>query len=303
MGERRHDPDRRGPRSTSGGERGAATIVSRRRGRSFLERTLGELLDALEHARSAEDAASRRGLLQRVDPRVKVVGLFALVLAAVLARHLGAVAGVFAFAVLLALLSRIRIGTLALRAWLPALLFTGPVALPALLTTPGEAIGSVPVVGWEVTAQGARSVALLVGRVETTATLTLLLVLTTSWPHVLKALRAIGVPEVVVVILGMTYRYLFALLESALGMLEARRSRMVGALAPAERRRLAAATAGALFSRSASLSEEVYLAMRSRGFRGEVHVLDDFRASARDWAALAGLLAAAVVAAIWGTTP
>ena len=40
------------------------------------------------------------------------------------------------------------------------------------------------------------------------------------------------------------------------------------------------------------------MAMRSRGFRGEVHLLDDFRARGRDLVALACFVAAAG-AAFW----
>ena len=69
---------------------------------------------------------------------------------------------------------------------------------------------------------------LLVARVETAATLSVLLILCTPWSHVLKALRVLRVPVVFVVILGMTYRYILLLLQSAHDMFESRRSRMVG---------------------------------------------------------------------------
>jgi cobalt/nickel transport system permease protein len=36
--------------------------------------------------------------------------------------------------------------------------------------------------------------------------------------------------------------------------------------------------------------------MLSRGFRGEIYTLDDFRMRGRDWIALAGLLAIAALA-------
>ena len=46
-------------------------------------------------------------------------------------------------------------------------------------------------------------------------------------------------------------------------------------------------------SRSLQLSGDVYSAMLSRGFRGEVYVLDDFQTSTIDWIMLAlfGVLA------------
>ena len=61
---------------------------------------------------------------------------------------------------------------------------------------------------------------------------------------------------------------------------------------------MAVASAGVLRSRSFQLSDDVYLAMQARGFRGEVHVLDDFAMRRLDWLALAGF-AALTVAAVW----
>jgi energy-coupling factor transporter transmembrane protein EcfT len=103
---------------------------------------------------------------------------------------------------------------------------------------------------------------------------------------------------IVVAILGMTYRYIFVILQTALEMFEARQSRTVGVLPPSERRRLASSAAGVLLSKSVQMSGEVHQAMRSRGFRGEIHVLQDFRARAADWCWLAGFGLAAA-ASLW----
>jgi cobalt/nickel transport system permease protein len=264
----------------------------------FVERTLAGLLAASDYAASAEQLAAMRGALQPVDPRVKVAGLFALVLAAAAARNLPAVGCLFAAALSMALVSRIAIRRLAAWVWTPVLLFTGAIALPALFVTPGR-----PLAAWgalAITAQGLDIASLLVARAETTATLAALLVLTTPWPWVLKALRVFRCPVLVVTILGMTYRYIFVILETALDMFESRKSRTVGDLAPAERRRLAAASAGVLLSKSLQLSADVHLAMQARGFRGEVYLLDDFRARRADWLWCAGFAFAAAAALWWG---
>ena len=262
--------------------------------RGFIERTVAGLSDALAHDAAADAGARRAGFLQSLDPRVKVLGIFALILAAVSARPLGVVLGIFLTVVVLAGVAGIPWRVLATRAWLPVLVFTGPLALPAVFLTPGPPLGQLPVLHWPVTAPGAWAAVRLFTRAETPATLAWVLVRSTPWPHVLKALRVLGVPAVIVVILGMTYRYLFVLLGLAREMFEARRSRLVGPLAGRERRRLATATAGVLLGKSLHLSEEVFLAMRSRGFRGESHALADFRMRPRDrWALGAFLLGAA----------
>jgi cobalt/nickel transport system permease protein len=269
---------------------------SRKRRAGFVERTIRGLAAAMERALYAEELAKADGLLQRCDPRVKVLGLLALVVAAALARNLVVILGLFGVAIALALLSRVPIRTLAARVWVGALLFTGMLALPAIFITPGEVIYRLPLLGWPITAQGLRAAAYLITRVETTATLALLLILCTPWAQVLKALRVLRVPVVFVVILGMTYRYIFLMLQTAQDMFESRQSRMVGHLSGADQRRLAGASVGVLLSKSIQLSSDVYLAMLSRGFRGEIYTLDDFQMQVRDWLALAGLLAVAVLA-------
>jgi len=264
--------------------------------RGFIERTLSSLLATSQYAATAEQMALAGGVLQRVDPRVKVAGIFGLVFAVAASRELRVIGSVFILAVMLALFSRIRMGRLATWVWTPVLFFTGTIALPAVFLTPGRPIAALgPLL---VTLQGLRSAAFLLSRAETAATLSALLVLTTPWPWVLKALRTFRCPMVLVAILGMTYRYIFVILQTAFEMLESRKSRTVGVFAPAERRRLAASAVGVLLSKSLQLSGDVHLAMQSRGFRGEVHVMQDFRAELSDWYWLAGFLGVAA-AAIW----
>jgi cobalt/nickel transport system permease protein len=259
----------------------------------FIERTLTSLLSAAEYAAGAEELAEARGVLQSLDPRVKVVGLLCLIIAVAACRRLDVIAGLFAVGVGLAIVSRIALGKLAAWVWMPVLFFTGAIALPAIFLTPGAAVLGLP-----ITETGLRTAAFLVSRAETSATLSVLLVLSTPWPHVLKALRILRFPVVFVAILGMTYRYIFVILQTAFDMFESRKSRTVGVLDPSERRRVAASAAGVLLSKSLQLSGDVHLAMQSRGFRGEVYVLDEFRATGRDRLWLATFIALAALA-LW----
>jgi cobalt/nickel transport system permease protein len=258
----------------------------RHRRRNFLGGLAHGLAAAMEHALDAETTAARKGFLQGLDPRAKLVALGALIAATTMVGTLSALATLFLLALALAAGSGITLLRLGKQVWTGVLLFTGVIALPALVIVPGEPLLELPVVGWPITLQGLRSAAFLVGRAETAATFALLLILTTPWPHVLKALRTVGVPVTLVAVLGMTHRYIFVLLQTALQMFEARRSRIVGPLAAAERRRLVAAGVGVLLDRTLQLGTEVHLAMIARGYRGEVRLLDDFKTRPRDWVVL-----------------
>ncbi len=250
---------------------------------TFIEKSLRSLTSAADYSASAESLAARAGILQTIDPRVKVAGLFGLILIVAAARELRVIAALLAFTILLAVASRIPLARLAAWVWLPSLLFTGAIALPAVFLSP----------------QGGRGAAFLVSRAITAVTLSTLLVLTTPWPRILRALRAFHCPVVIVAILGMTYRYIFVILRTAFEMLESRKSRTVGRFHPRDSRRIATASVGVLLSKSIQMSGDIHLAMQSRGFRGEIYLLDDSPARAADWCWLA-FFAAVAAAAVWG---
>jgi cobalt/nickel transport system permease protein len=206
-------------------------------------------------------------------------------------------AALLVLAALVGALSRVPFRVMATRIWSVVFLFSGILALPSIFLTPGQPLFHVPLLGWTGTHQGLTTAAFLVGRAEASATFSLLLILCTPWAHVLKSLRVLGAPALLVVLLATTYRYIFVLLRATLDMLEARKSRMVGILSGAERRNLVVSTMGVLAGKSMQLSGEVHLAMRSRCFQGQAYVLDEFQMRAFDWIATVVLTGVAGAAA------
>ncbi len=261
-------------------------------------KTVRGFTEALAHTLESEECARQRGLLQALDPRVKLVGLLALVVAAALSRRLAVMAALFGLGVVLAVASRLSLWSMAKRVWLVAFAFTFMIAAPALFLTPGDAVYRF---GWlAITAQGVRSALVLVARVETAVTLSTLLVLTTPWMHLLKALRTLLVPAEVIMLLAMTHRYVVLLTETANAMFESRQSRLVGRLNGGEQRRLMVNTGGVLMSKTLEMGNQVFLAMLARGFRGEVRLLHEFRLRGWDYVAISGFAAAVVATAMAG---
>jgi cobalt/nickel transport system permease protein len=274
-------------------------MKARRKSRtSFLETTIAGLLNAMEEAVFAEELAKAKGFLQALDPRVKLVGLGALIVGAVTVHRLLVLFALFAIAVLLALSSKISLGLLATRMWIPVFAFTGVIAVPALFLIPGQPLFRIPLLALPVTLQGVTSAGFLTLRAETTATLSLLLVLSTSWNQLLRALRFFRVPITIVVIIETTYRFVFLLLMTTRNMLESRSARRVGRLDSTEQRRFAAASVGVLLDKILQFSNEVHAAMRARGFRGEAMLLDDSRMRQQDWVQLVMFLGLACIA-LW----
>jgi cobalt/nickel transport system permease protein len=258
----------------------------------FLASTMMGFARALARAMASEQIARQTGFLQSLDPRVRVIGLFSMVLAVMLSRRIAVIGILFLVAVIIAILSKVGIGLLAKRVWLVVLGFTGVIAFPAIFLTPGDLVSAFAGGPFHITVQGLQTAALLIARVETAVTFTSLLVLCTPWNHVLKALRAFRLPQEAIMMLAMTHRYIFLLVETAGRMLESRQSRTVGVLPGAAGRRISARTAGVLLSKSIDLSNDVYLAMQSRGFRGDIRILTDFQLRSWDYLGLTAFLIA-----------
>lgn len=263
---------------------------------SFAGSILRRLTRILSCALTGEETARRSGLMQGLDPRVRLLAIAALLLAVALVHKLTVLMFLLFGAAVLAVASAVSVRTLVLRAWLPVLAFTGVIALPALFLTPGSSVQA----GSPITWQGLYSAAMLVLRVETAVTLTTVLVLTSAWTRLLKALRLLHLPKEAVMMLGMAHRYIFLLAETAMQMFESRESRRVGVLRGPEQRKLVAQTSGVLMSKSLDLSQEVFLAMQARGYRGEVYVSSSLSLRAADYAALFVFMAVAALAIWWG---
>jgi cobalt/nickel transport system permease protein len=272
---------------------------STRRRRSVLEPTLHGLTEALERALFAEEISGLPGLLQSLDARVKVLGVLVLLIGVSLSHNLAVIAGIYLLALILALFSSIPPGFFIKRVWLTLPFFTGLIVLPALFITPGPALAHLPL-GLSITRTGVNTVLFLLLRVSTSLSLTLLLILTTPWNTVLSALSVLRVPDVFILILGMTYRYIYLLLHTTNDMFLSRKSRVVGHLDTAQERRMLAAISGTLLTKTLNLSSEVYLAMQSRGFRGAIVTLKPFKMQPRDWVWLFVFLAISALSIFLG---
>ena len=252
----------------------------RRRRGSAIQKTIGGLTGLVRQALLSEEIAARNGLLQRVDARAKLLGVLALLIAAGLIRHIPVLLGLYALTLALAAASRIGLRWFVRRVWLFIPLFTGVIVAPAMFSfvTPGEVV--LPLGHWfghevGLTRQGLTSAGLIVSRVATSISLAVLLTLTTSWPQLLSALRALLVPRLLVLVLGLAHRYLFVLLDSVSEMVTARKARTVavGKDGPGARA-VAGFSGGALFGKAHALSEEIHQAMLARGYRGEARSLE-----------------------------
>lgn len=242
------------------------------RGR-WLERTLLQLREAVANAIAAEEWARQPGYLQGLHPLAKTLSALGALVAVSLARDIATPLAVLAGSILLAVASRLPLRAFVLRVMLAILLFGAVVTLPLMLAavTPGRTVWRP--FGWDALAisdAGIGSAMMLLLRIGAGITVTLLWSLTTRWYLLLQSLRSLRVPRWMVTGLTLTYRYLFTLMEMLGEMILARRSRQLGLLTPQQARGYGGTGTAVLFAKSLTLNEEVYMAMRSRGFNGDL---------------------------------
>jgi cobalt/nickel transport system permease protein len=242
-------------------------------------------------------------LIHRLDPRLKLLGTLAFVLATTSTPPRAWPAFV--------LLAALALGTTSLAGipWLEALKrsaialpFAGMVALSLPFTRSGQVLWTWSLWRWHlaVTDNGLLLFAAVIVKSWLSVMVSGLLVATTRFPDLLAALRALRVPVALTGTISFMYRYLFVLVDEAMRLQTARDARSAGpGRTVAWRARVLGGMIGSLFIRSYERSERIYAAMLARGFDGEMRTLMALTWQGRDsWAALAWALALACVALV-----
>jgi cobalt/nickel transport system permease protein len=275
--------------------------IGKRSKGSYVERTLRSGAGLLRQVMFADDMSAAKGMLQRVDPRIKILSLVALLITGAFVHSIFVLLALYAMTLLLAVASKLPLGFFCKRVWLFVPIFSGIVVLPATLSFVHDGTVILALWHWDgtpegFTSQGLMNAAVLVARVALSISLVVLLTVTTSWTRLLAALRAVLVPKIFILVIGMAYRYLFHLLTSVTDMYEARKSRSVGKQ-PHDKgaRAFVSASVGALIGKSHLMAEEVHQAMTARGFSGDAKTLDRFSFRAVELGYLAAVLVVAVL--------
>jgi len=105
---------------------------------------------------------------------------------------------------------------------------------------------------------------------------------TTRFPELLKGLEKLGVPRLLVTQLRFLYRYLFLLVDQAMHLRQARRSRDAGRGPWSSRWQSGAGLIGVLFIRTLEQAERTHQAMVARGYDGTIRLLKPLHWQTRD---------------------
>jgi cobalt/nickel transport system permease protein len=260
----------------------ARSVVSKKSRERFLDKTLRHVISFVEDTMFNEVISAQSGLLQMVEPKVKVISLLSFVVVLSLQKSIEGIAIFTLMAILLVFASKIPFTTF-IKRLLPVAALTLLIAVPVVLNVIVEGDSLLVLFRFErsvnigslgipqeiaVTRQGIASAVTLLLRVITSVSIVFLLTMTTPPNIFMKTLSSL-VPSPLQPVVAISYRYIFFLVRKVEHFVMGLRSRQIAAVTSTTGRNWAASRIGLLFSMSMEFSNELAMAMESRGYRGE----------------------------------
>ena len=263
----------------------------RGRGRSLARKTADSIARSVTDVLENEELAGRPGLLQGIDPRVKLITLALFAVTVSLVHSVWVLLVLIALTLVFAAASHVGVAAFARKVWLSAGLLAFLIALPSALSwfTPGAKVFTLGPLSF--TQPGLMGVATLVTRVAAAAGFALLVIWTMRWADLLRALSALHMPDVVVATLGMAQKQILTLLRTVEQIHLARESRTLTLGTTKDNRDWVTERMAFVVRKSMKTADEVYDAMLARGYTGTMPSLRRLRVTAGDWAWLASSVA------------
>lgn len=215
-----------------------------------------------------DSLAYKNTFVHRLDPRVKLVTtiVFVFMVVSLPKYELSKLIPFFIFPVFMS-----AAGEIPARFILKKLLFVSPFVLFVAIFNPVfDTVAMYRFFGIDISGGWVSCISIMI-RFILTISAALLLVATTSFPGVCRALERLYVPKVFVVQLFFLYRYLFVLAEETMRIVRAINMRTFGSKKYGIK--IFISTIGSLFMKTVERSERIYHSMCSRGFNGEIRLL------------------------------
>lgn len=265
----------------------------------FIQRSIERLASVIKTGYIQWETSSADNYFQRTDARVKVLFLLFYVLIVSLKKDLLPEVLLGAFVFMLVLVSRLNLISFYRRVLFFAFIFGLLVTLPSAFNVVTEGKIILPVLHLSgphrfwiyripaeigITGEGMYAVALVTSRVANSLALSFFVLFTTPFPDIIKALKVLKVPDALLMVITLAFKYIFTFAKTIEDIHLAKKSRLVGGISDAEARRWVAGRIGVIFRKSQLRSEEIYKAIRARGFSGDVRIYGGGRLSRRDWA-------------------
>lgn len=262
------------------------TNIAESNKQSFIDNTINNAAAFVSATFLQWQSSKRNGFLQLLDSRVKVIFML---LYAVLISITTSIAcqGMIAFIIfLLCLFSKLNILHIYKRVMVAGFLFGFLVFIPASLNifTKGEKLFNIihfsqPHSWWlynipqdiYVTYEGLQIVLRLTLKVVNSVSIVLIIISATTFERLVKSLSFFKIPDIFLLTLTLTYKFIFILSNTVVETYHAIKMRWWNRGTVLEAEEIVAGRIGYLFRRAWERYELVYLSMTARGFNGKVN--------------------------------
>jgi len=264
----------------------------------FIEKGIHHLAYVIKTGYIQWETASTDNFFQRIDARIKVLFLLFYVIIVSLKKDILPEVLIGAFVFILTLISRLNIFSLYKRVLFFGFIFGFLIALPSAFNviTRGEIIFPIahlsrPYSVWiyripekiGFTREGVYGVMMLTSRVMNSLALSFFVLFTTPFSEIMKALKVLKVPDSFIMIVTLSYKYMFVFAKTVEDMHLAKKSRLAGRVSNTEARRWIAGRIAFMLKKIRMRCEEIFKAMLGRGFSDDIKIYGVEKLRARDW--------------------
>ena len=242
-----------------------------------------------------EPFAHGSSVMHRIDPRFKLVFAAALSIATAVSYRFEALFFALGLALLLVFASRLNLSAV-LKKLMVVFGFLVLLWLVLPLTFDGDVLTRVGPV--EITRPGLVLSAQITLKSLSILMMFIALVTTAGLVTIGHAMDRLGIPAKIVHLLLMSYRYIFVIEQEYRRLSRAASIRGFRPGTNLHTYRTFAYLVGMIFVRASDRADQVYKAMRCRGFNGKFYCLADFPAHRRNWI-FAGLMTISFAVLCW----
>jgi cobalt ECF transporter T component CbiQ len=253
----------------------------------FIDRTIRNIAVIIKSVYNQNETASKDGLLQKINARSKIIFLFGFIILISFIRQIQAQLIIAAFLFILFIFSKVKLTSIYKKIFLLGFFFGFLIIAPASLNIVSEGriifnlihfnsahhflLYNIPKnIG--ITYEGCLVVLKFSLRITNSIAITMLVIYTTSFAEIIKSLKIFFVPDLFLLVITLSYKFIFILSHTTEETYFALKSRWWKNSKEISANRFIAERITFIFRKSWIRYEEIYKAMVARGFNGNVNL-------------------------------
>lgn len=264
----------------------------------FIEKGIHRVAHVIRSGYIQWETATKDGFFQNIDARIKVLFLLFYIVIVSLKKDIIPEALIGGLVFILVVLSHLDVLRFYKRVLLLGFFFGFLVAFPASfnIIIGGEIILPVFHLSKEyhfwvyripseigITGEGAQAVMMLTSRVVNSLSLSFLVLYTTPFPDIIKALKVLRVPDGFLMIITLSYKYIFIFAKTIEDMHLAKKSRLARQVNNSDARGWIVGRIAYVFKKTQTRFEEIFKAMCSKGFSEDIKFYGSAGLTLKDW--------------------